>query len=411
MTNFRKLSTAIATGAVLLSSVAPAFADVTVSGNGAFSENGVSTTSTTTTAVTQNNDANISNNISSSSSTGGNTANFNTGSGGTTINTGDATNDVTVDNAVNVNQATVSSCGCGQNQDITIKDNSAFTTNGVDASNTNTTALTQTNDANIRNNVDAYASTGHNDAGFNTGGDVTIRTGDADSTVSVSNLANANIARVGSTGTGVVGGSSITISGNGAFSDNGVSFDRSSVVALTQDNDARIRNNVDADAKTGGNDAGFNTGGDVRIVTGDASTDVAVDNMVNFNAADVNSCGCALAGGTDLKIAGNGAYSFNGIDASDDHILAATEMNDAHLFNDVDGDAKTGWNSSEFGTVGTAGDPTIRTGDSSNTTDVSNSGNVNMFNQGASLTLPGDLDLSLHFDLLGLWSGLLHMVS
>lgn len=408
MTTFKKLSTAIATGAVLLSSVAPAFATtVEVSGNGAYSESGAAVSTTSTTAVTQSNTANITNNVDSNASTGGNDASFNTG-GNTTVNTGDATNNVEVSNAVNVNDATVTPCGgcAGQEVDVTISGNGAFSHNGADVDNTSTTALTQDNVANITNNVDADAKTGYNDAGFNTGGDTVIRTGDASVGIVVDNMANANIARIGG-GAGGAGGSSITISGNGAFSTNGVDLDNVSVIALEQDNEANITNNIDADAKTGGNDADFNTGGDVHIVTGKASTDVEVSNLVNFNAADVD-CGCVLDD-LELKIAGNGAFSFNGIDADDTHVLAAGQVNDAYLTNNVEDDAKTGYNDAGFNVGEVDSDPSVRTGDASSTTEVSNSGNVNSFNQGDSLDLPWDLDL--HFDLLGLWGGFWHMVA
>ena len=65
-----------------------------------------------------------------------------------------------------------------------------------------------------------------------------------------------------------------------------------------------LTNDVDADAKTGENEAEFNTGGDVMIDTGDAKVIAEVDNSVNFNYADVD-CGCTWD--VTAKIAGNGA--------------------------------------------------------------------------------------------------------
>lgn len=401
MTTFRKLSTAIATGAVLLSSVAPAFAsDVEISGNGALSVNGVTSTNVTTTTVTQTNTADINNNVSSGASTGGNTADFNTG-GNTTINTGSATSDVEVSTAANLNQASVDSCGtcAGGDTDVTISGNGAMSTNGATVNNTSTVSLNQTNYADIDNNIYSNAKTGNNSAGFNTGGDVTIHTGSATSSVTVDNMANANIASVGG-GSGLGGGSSVIINGNGALSNNGVSLNDSSIVILGQANIADIDNNIHAGAKTGGNDAAFNTGGDVHIMTGHATTDVEVSNMVNFNAADVD-CGCVLDG-LDLKIAGNGASSFNGITSSDVHVLAVEAVNAAELDNNVHDYAKTGYNSAGFNVGGVGSDPSITTGSATSNTDVSNSGNVNLFNQGG-LDLPWDVEL--HFDLLGLWGG------
>ena len=407
MVTFKKLSTAIATGAVLLQAVAgPALATGEISGNGTFSQNAVSLNNTTTTSVTQNNTANVSNNIDSNASTGGNSASFNTG-GETTVSTGDATNVVDVSTSVNTNHASIDSCAClPSDTDVTISGNGAFSTNGAGVNNTSTTALTQNNVANITNNISADAKTGNNDAGFNTGGDTTIVTGKAGVGITVDNKANSNLASIGGGAGAGAGDSSIIINDNGAFSENAVELNNNSIVVLTQLNDADVANNIDADARTGGNSTDFNTGGDTTIWTGNATTLVEVDNMVNFNAASVG-CECVLGGGVDLKIAGNGAYSFSGVESNDNSVLAVTALNDANLLNDIEDDAKTGHNDAGFNTSDVNGDPIVKTGNAVSSTEVSNSGNVNVFSQGASLDLPGDWGLNLNFDLLGLW-GLLH---
>src|SRR5580692_3872365 len=101
--NFKsRFVTAIATGAVLVSALAPlANADtVTVSGNGALSGSVVNVSNSSNTVVNQTNNANISNNINTNASTGGNSSTFNTG-GNTTIKTGNANNTVNVSNAAN----------------------------------------------------------------------------------------------------------------------------------------------------------------------------------------------------------------------------------------------------------------------------------------------------------------------
>lgn len=412
MTNLRKISTAIATTAVLLSSVAPAFAagTVDVTGNGAFSQNTATQSNTTTTSVTQNNTANISNTVNSNSSTGGNTADFNTG-GNTTVNTGDATNVVKVSTQANINQATVNSCGCAQQGTaVTISGNGAFSDNNADVTKDNTTRLSQSNDAHITNDITANARTGNNDAGFNTGGTTTINTGNAGSGVTVDNMANANVATIGGgAGTGTTGGSSVTISGNGAFSGSTATLDHDSSVVLSQDNRARVTNDVDANARTGGNTADFNTGGGVLVKTGDATSLADVSNAVNFNSADIATCGCAL-GGAALNISGNGAYSDSAVTDNADNTLRARELNDAMLNNDVNAHAKTGLNDSGFGTFSLGGGNTVRTGSAYNGTTVSNSGNANFFDQGATLTLPGDLSMNFNFNLSGLWGSLMNLL-
>jgi len=411
ITNLKRISTAIATGAVLLSSIAPAaFAAETVSGNGAFSDNTVTVNNNSTTSVGQNNVANVSNSVSSNATTGGNSAGFNTG-GNTTVNTGDATNLVNVSNQLNTNQAAVSNCSCqAGNTDISLTGNGAFSTNNGSVNNNNTTTLSQNNQANVTNAVSANSSTGSNDAGFNTGGNTTIKTGNAGVGVTIDTMANSNVALVGGGAVAGAGnGSSITINGNGAFSENSAAINKNSAIVLGQNNDAAIVNAVDAAAHTGDNSTGFNTGGTETVWTGNATTLVGIDNAVNFNAASVD-CGCIL-GGTTLKIAGDGAYSGSDVTANDTSVLAVGAVNDAALYNAVAHDATTGTNDAGFNTASVlGGDPLVKTGNAYSSTDLSNSGNENVFTQGATLGLPGNWNMSLQFDLMGLWSGMMGMV-
>ena len=400
MTYKKRITTALATGAVLANALAPmAFAqEVQISGNGSFSDNTVNLDVSSDTNVDQNNDADIRNNVDSYASTGGNSADFNTG-GDVTIRTGDATNNTQIVNAANLNVATVENCnGCGTNTDVLISGNGAFSDNYARVDNDSDVDIDQDNDADIDNDVDAYAKTGDNSADFNTGGDVTIDTGNASTHVGILNVANANYAVV-SGGNG--NGSSIRILDNGAFSDNSVRLDNDSDVDIDQDNDADIDNDVDAYAKTGDNDAEFNTGGDVAIRTGDAETDVEIDNFVNFNAAAVD-CDC-LVGDLLVKIAGNGAFSDNEVELDLDDDLTVDQDNDADLDNDVDSSAKTGYNDAEFNVGWNGSDPSVVTGDAESSTHVGNHANVNWFGNSE-----GDLpELGLEFDLHELWD-LLH---
>ena len=404
MTFKKRIITAIATGAVLVNAIAPiAFADtnLTVSGNGALSNNAVNVTNVSNTVVNQTNNANITNNIHSDASTGGNSSNFNTG-GNTTVKSGNATTNVDVTNAANLNQATVS-CGCDNGStSVNVTGNGAESANGVNVTSANTVFLSQNNDANFKNNVTANALTGHNDASFDTGGSTLVKSGDASTSVSVDNKANANFATVGGPSDPSAGGSSVIISGNGALSNNGVNLAKISAVVLDQVNDANISNNVHANAKTGGNTSDFNTGGANVIVSGDATNDVSVDNLANFNAADVN-CDCTFAGLT-AKVAGNGAESDNGINADSVSSLFPDQINDAGLWNNVDPNAKTGDNDLGFSTGSVYGDPVVWSGDANSTTSVSNAGNVNLLDNGNSFTLPGDWNVGVNFDLQGLLS-------
>ncbi len=405
MTFKKRFITAIATGAVLVNALAPvALANsLNVTGNGAFSNSAINVSSNSTTSVNQTNNANITNNVSSNANTGDNSANFNTG-GDSKIVTGDATTNTSISNAANLNKASLSNCGgCeGGATNVTITGNGAYSENEVEVSKDKSVFLNQDNNANISNDVEAKANTGKNDNSFNTGGDSVTVTGDAKTSVSIDTKANANIAKLG--GNGSAGGSSVLISGNGAFSDNDAALNGSSAVVLDQFNDANVDNDVEAKANTGKNDSTFNTGGFVGISTGNASTHVDVDNAVNFNLAKID-CDCVFDG-VEVKVAGNGAYSENEVDASADNVLFHSQDNYADLYNDVDDSAKTGKNDVSFSTSDVDGDPLVVTGNAKSWTDVNNHGNVNILNEGSSLHLPGNLELGLNWDLNDLWDSL-----
>lgn len=407
MTINKSVAVAIATGSLLLNAFATtAFADTTVSGNGADSTNTVTTTNNTQTTVQQNNNATITNDVHSSATTGGNDANYNTG-GSVSVSTGGATTNTQVANAANLNQANVS-CGCTNGgTDVTISGNGADSGNTVTSNNSHSgTELVQNNQANVTNSISSDAKTGGNDANYNTGGTngmgtVTVQTGSASSTVGVSTMANANVASIGSGTTGTGTGTSAVISGNGAGSANFIGLTNSNATSVWQNNNAHVNNDVWAGAFTGKNDANYNTGGDVTVQTGSAGTAVGVDNKVNFNSASVD-CGCFTTGDL-LKLAGNGAGSRNTIvDNNGGGLLlfqGGEGGNMATLHNDIAGNSGTGKNDSNDNTGAVLGDPTtVMTGGSTSLTGVSNTGNVNLFGNGLGLG-----DFNFGFDLGGLF--------
>jgi hypothetical protein len=332
----------------------------------------------------QSNSAVVTNNVSSNSSTGGNSASDNTG-GDVLVKTGDATSDVTVANTLNSNTAKVDCCDQG---DITAKisDNGSYSDNKIEVDTSkrrdnNETQVFQDNTAAVSNNVDSSAKTGDNSAKRNTGGDVTVSTGDATATVDVSTTANANMAQVGGGQEANGNALSAIITGNGSKSDNSVELDLNHKTSIVQDNLAEISNNVDAEAKTGKNDAKDNTSGEVAILTGNAKADVTVDNLVNFNAAEID-CGCLLD--AEAKISGNGYDSENEIKAKlgeDRSVFQGGREgsgNLAALSNNVAADAKTGKNEAKFNT-GETTDPVVSTGDAESLNSVENAGNVNVY--------------------------------
>lgn len=408
MTNFKKqVFSVLAAGSLLVSVASPALADtnVTISGNGAGSTNFNTVSQTNTNTVTQNNDAHVTNNVTSNASTGGNDAGFNTG-GNVSVETGNATTVANVTNALNSNAAQIAGCNCAGDTNVAVTGNGAQSKNTVTLGSTNVNTVSQDNNASVTNNVDNNAKTGYNDANGNTGGNVSVSTGNATASTTVKTVANANSASIGGGAGAGNSSASFVITGNGAGSNNWINAGLTNVNSIDQNNSAHILNDVDSDAKTGGNDAGFNTGGNVEITTGNAGAGATVDNMVNFNSANLD-CGCV----TDVlaKIAGNGAGvgengSQNTIALGLTNVNSIGQDNGNCLFNEVDANAKTGYNDANSNTGSVLGnDPSITTGNATDVTNVSNSGNVNTVGGTPFvLPLPGNTSMSFSFSLQAL---------
>ena len=419
----KKVVSAVASAAMLVYSFTPALAiTLEISGNNSDSDNEMYVNVDNSTYVSQTNNAEIDNDIDASATTGGNEVEETVG-GEVSIETGDASTDVTVVNSVNSNQASVEGCGtCGSDVDILISGNNTDTDNKVDLDiNQESTgvALFQNNHANIDNDVDAYSSTGKNEVDEVAGGDVEIDTGEASTTVALSTWANANSAVLGGdSGTGLV---SLRILNNNSDSDNDIYLNLDRSVYLAQDNYAHVDNDVDAEAKTGKNEIEETVGGLVSIETGDADVEVMVDNMVNFNWANVDCDGCLWD--VTAKIAENNTDTDNYIKANLVDDLAVFQDNCGiplqealpfgldFLFgfnyhkcgvdNDVDAYAATGWNEADEAAGDYEGDPSIDTGDAATTVEVGNSGNANVYGEAPEwdFEMPFGFNLNLTLDL------------
>lgn len=189
---------------------------------------------------------------------------------------------------------------------VAVTGNGSDSTSVVDVSQTQQTTVQQTNTATVTNNISVTSNTGNNSASRNTGGDVSITTGNATTSVTVANAVNGS--DLNTTGSGVVtsnhnqnstNNTEVTISGNGSDSHNFVSLDLNHITGVTQNNSGTVNNNVDATANTGDNHADRNTGGSVLISTGNATTEVILTNNVNRNNAVVNPCSCQGAPKSD----------------------------------------------------------------------------------------------------------------
>lgn len=165
---------------------------------------------------------------------------------------------------------------------VYVAGNGAFSDSDVDVSNSHSKSVSQNNDTRLRNEVSNYLSTGGNHASFNTGGSVTIHTGEATAVTDISNAAGSNVANVSGCGC-ESGGTDVVLSGNGAFSSNDVSVSNWDRESFKQSNRTNITNEVVNRLSTGKNYSDFNTGTDVVIWSGDASAHNDLMNQAGSN--------------------------------------------------------------------------------------------------------------------------------
>lgn len=177
--------------------------------------------------------------------------------------------------------------------DNEISGNGDNSTNKIILSDTNTTVVEQSNDSTVGNTISSVASTGGNKANGNTGGDVSITTGDASNTTTVSTTTGGNIANIASC-CGCKNGGSNLISGNGADSYNKVKITLSNTLIAGQGNSSLVSNSVSSKAKTGKNKAKKNTNGTVNITTGGATNTTGVTVLTGDNTLTTTP-GCCQA--------------------------------------------------------------------------------------------------------------------
>ena len=254
---------------------------------------------------------------------------------------------------------------------VQITGNGAGSDNYAQVNQSNTNTVTQSNTANVTNNVTANANTGNNDANFNTGGDVTVHTGAAQTVANVTNTLNSNAAQINGC---CASNTDVLISGNGAYSDNTVTLDKTNTNTVNQTNYADVTNEVELNAKTGGNGASSNTGGDVLVVTGPAASAATVRTTANSNVAVIGGGSAMPTPTASFRIVGNGAGSNNWIDANLSTSNLIYQDNYANIYNDVDVNAKTGYNDADFNT---GGDVIIGTGAAGAAATVDNMVNFN----------------------------------
>ena len=194
---FKKIATGLATSALLLVSVMPAFADVTVdvSGNGARSNNLVKVKEKCSQKVTQKSSTTVGVSLNLSGNTGGNEAENNTG-GSNSITTGNVSNTVTIFVQGGSNTAELPNCCCanegGNTQDLTISNNGVDSTNTIRVKKEKKLKVKQKSRTNVTVTGTITGTTGNNETEGNTGGDNSLNAGHVTNDASVGVVGGSN---------------------------------------------------------------------------------------------------------------------------------------------------------------------------------------------------------------------------
>lgn len=259
---------------------------------------------------------------------------------------------------------------------LSVSGNGAGSTSNVSSTSNNSSTLVQDNNATVTNNVSSNSNTGGNNADENTGGNVTVDTGNATALTDIATRANANVADLSTCGCTTLGnGQSITVSGNGAQSNTNATVNNTNTSSLFQNNNASVANDVSSNAQTGNNNANRNTGGDVLVLTGHAANDTMLRTAVNANMANMGSSTTGVGSGTgSLWVVGNGFGSNNDVNVTDNNAATLVQGNTANIQNRVNSNAQTGRNNAD---ENTGGNVTVDTGNALNTTRVDTMANFN----------------------------------
>ncbi len=238
-------------------------------------------------------------------------------------------------------------------EELVISGNGSGSSSEIHVTSDHPATVNQTNSAEVQNNVTANSNTGGNSANNNSG-NTSIQTGNTSSNTEVSSSANSsnlNLCCPSPTPAG-----SVTISGNGANSQNNVNVTSNNQTNVTITQLANIQNNITVHSNTGNNITNNNSG-NISITTGN----IAINNEIKNSP--VNNyhvlAGVGLTSDFTIKIFGNGANSTNQINLINQNDNNITVFNTATIDNVLNVLANTGGNSAN----NNSGSVLIKTGD------------------------------------------------
>lgn len=169
---------------------------------------------------------------------------------------------------------------------------------------------------------------------------------------------------------------SVTVQGNGADSTNVAGILNVNATSVSQTNATVAITLVSSTASTGGNNANGNTGGDVKIDTGTATSTVNTTVGGSTNTANL-PCGCS-GGPTDITVKNNGAGSTNVAGAANINLSRTRQRNITLAGTAVRSRARTGGNTAN-GNTG-PGSVDVLSGNSSSTVTTTVTGSSNTLN-------------------------------
>lgn len=171
---------------------------------------------------------------------------------------------------------------------------------------------------------------------------------------------------VSSMATAVFADNTVDISGNGENSSNTVTINNVCTASVTQKNKTYVNVNATVIASTGGNEASGNTGGNVDITTGTATSAVDVTVGGSSNSADAPGC-CGCISGVDVTISENGVGSNNDSTTNNVNTTSVKQKNKTKVKVKAKVKSKTGKNKANGNTGGDVG---INSGNADATTSV-----------------------------------------
>lgn len=170
----------------------------------------------------------------------------------------------------------------------------------------------------------------------------------------------------------------LTIQGNGANSTNNIVVNHTCTTAITQVNNMTVGTNIDVKQNTGNNTANENTGGgDINILTGNATSNNSVNVTGGGNEATNDQC-CSCLSNTTVDIKHNGADSNNNTTVNKTTTSIVTQTNSLTAGTNLTTKQKTGKNKANKNTGG--GTKSITTGNTKSKANVTVVGGSNTVN-------------------------------